>query len=219
MHKSLWIWSTLFLGAVPAAAQVVTFEELQTRDNFYSMGIQSTYMGYVWGTSLGAAQTSSTGWASATTSQRVCCESLTPVSGTAYGWNWSGPQSLFVDFMGTRAFAGGYFAHLGAGYDPHNAASIQLFGYDAAGTLIASSGALSLTDSFQYLGAGFTGIRHLEVRADRQSWFLMDDLGAAGPTSTVPEPFSMALLGTGLLGVAGVARRRRSGTEPPAAHA
>jgi hypothetical protein len=196
--------------AMPAAVQgqVIDFEDLQTRNNFFDMGIQNTYQGYVWGTSLGVPQSGQTGWASATVANPAVAPAPVPVSGTAYGWNFNGPRSLFVDFLGLRSFAGGYFSTLSSVFDV-NASTVTLFGYDGAGNLVASSGTLNLTHSFQYLTADFAAIRHLEIRADRASaWFAMDDLGVGAPTQVVPEPAGMILLGTGLLGVVVAARRR-----------
>ena len=78
----------LTLSSQAAQAQVIDFEDLQTRDNFYDMGIEDTYFGYQW-----APSGTSTGWASAITSHRVSSESIVPVSGHGYGWNWSAPRA------------------------------------------------------------------------------------------------------------------------------
>lgn len=161
----------LTLSSPAAQAQVIDFEDLQTRNNFYDMGIEDTYLGYKWDPSG-----TSTGWASATISDRVSGESIVPVSGTAYGWNWSGPQSLFIDFKAPTSVASAYFANLGSSYSS-NAISIQMLGYDAGANLLATSSILSLSDSFQKLTANFSNIYILEIRADQDSaWFLVDDI-------------------------------------------
>jgi uncharacterized protein YhjY with autotransporter beta-barrel domain len=165
----------LTLSSQAALAQVIDFEDLQTRDNFYDMGIEDTYLGYQW-----APSGTSTGWASATTFGRVSSESIVPVSGTAYGWNWSGPQSLLIDFKAPTSVASAYFANLGSSYSS-NAISIQMLGYDADSNLLASSSILSLSDSFQKLTANFSNIYILEIRADQESaWFLVDDITLGG---------------------------------------
>lgn len=196
-----------------ARAAVITFDDLTTRDNFTNLGISGSYHGFKWGYSnapgIGSAVVPSpgdTGWASGTITDPAWMPAPTPVSGNTYAWNWNGPQGLVVDFLSPHDVAGGYFATLSSTYGL-NASTIELFGYDGADNLIASSGSLGLSNTFQYLTAGFTGVNKLEIRANSDfRWFSVDDLEVT-PTSvsSVPEPSTMALLG---LGAAGLARRR-----------
>ncbi len=198
------------LGTGPAHALVVTFDDLTTRNNFEALGIDATYQGFEWGysTSPGFSASiiptdSSNGWGAATVSHPAVSPAPTPVSGSSYAWNWNGPQSLWIDFQSPHTVNGGYFATLSSAYGS-NASTIQLFAYDAGGTLTGSSSMLSLTHSFQHLAANLTGARYLEIRANANGrWFSVDNL----VLDAVPLSPSLVLVGVGAL-VATLARRR-----------
>ena len=205
---ALSVLGMLVFGVVGnASALLIDFEDLTTRNNFYYFGIESTYQGFSW-----SPAGSSTGWASATTSQRVVSETIVPVSGSSYAWNWNGPQSLFIDFGAPMTVNSAYFADLGSNYSA-NSETVQLFGYDNSHTLTETSGILSLTDSFQLLESGFGGaVYSLEIRADRHSWFLIDDIALNEATApkeepVIPEPATLVLFGSGLVGT--FLRRRK----------
>lgn len=193
-------------------AQTITFEDLApVRSEFVSLGITTTYHGFHWGSTLyGTGNPSGTGWAVASVANPAVAPAPTPVSGTAYGWNFNGPQSLFIDFLAPTYVQGASFAWLGTGF-PGNSSSMQLFGYDGLGNQLFSSSVLTLSGSFQYLAADFAGVQALEMRGDNNpSWFSVDDIILGVPAAVVPEPASLALLATGLLGTGLVARRRRT---------
>lgn len=199
----------LALASEAGTAQVLTFDDLTTRQSFFDQGIAGSYAGYHWGTSLFGTQSSSTGWASATVTNPAVAPANPPVSGQSYVWNWNGPQSVFVDFLSPTNVAGAYFSTLSSAYGS-NAAFVQMLGYNASGLLVATSAPLLLTNSYQFLNAGFTDVRAIEVRADAGSkWWSMDNL-TLNAITPVPEPATLTLFVTGLVGVLAAARRRRS---------
>jgi hypothetical protein len=206
-----------------ARASVITFDDLTTRNNFVGLGIASTYQGFHWGYSqnggiAGAVvpSTVDTGWASATVANPAIFPAPTPVSGNSYAWNWNGPESLVVDFLTPHDVTGAYFATLSSAYGS-NASTIQMFGYGPTDNLLATSGILNLTNSFQFLSANFSGVTELEIRANGPfSWFSVDNLEVSSASPT-PEPATISLLAAGFLtaGGFGVVRRRRRTTDVP----
>lgn len=186
-----------------ANAATINFDDLNTRNNFASLGISNTYQGYLWSSSTSSG--GNEGWAVATTTQRISSETYAPASGNGYGWNWNGTQSLFIDFQGAVNVDGAYFANIGASYGS-NASFVQMLGYDSIGNVVAQSGLGAIGNSFQYLNANFSNIHKLEIRANAASkWFAVDDI----QVSAVPEPETYALLLAGLGLVGGVVRRRK----------
>ncbi|MBS1827130.1 MAG: hypothetical protein JST93_17565 [Acidobacteria bacterium] len=204
-HSVYLLPLALTLGLSPATALVIDFEDLTTRDNFFDQGISNNYQGYVWSTALSGPAAGSTGWASATVTDPAVDPAPTPVSGSSYAWNWSGPQSIFIHFGAATTFNSVWLATLSSAFGG-NASTVQLFGYDASDTLVATGSVLSLTDNFQLYSANFTGVYKVEFRADTAAWFSIDDITV--DEADIPEPNAGILLAIGSIAIVGWNRIR-----------
>lgn len=169
---------SLVLAGPVPAQTVVDFESLTGQS-----AVPAGYGGIDWGPSWFHY-----GWAQSP---------YNPSSGTQRVYNNSSSTAFFTFAAPTEIF--------GAWFAGNYTAMFRLF---LDGSLVHTTGSLALSSTPTYLAAGYSGgVDRVEVVATNGQ-FVMDDV-TYGPANTVtPEPITMALLGTGLVGI-GAARRRR----------
>lgn len=184
----IFTMALLFAVAAPLTAQtVIDFESVAVCDNARpNMGV---YAGIDF------------------LSQWTCYDSPQPPFNPASGTN----RIYAVD--GTANAASGFFDFVGGAgtfYGAYMAGSAEvMFRMFLTGSLVATSSTLLTTGTPTYLSSGYGGaVDRVEVVGTDVNWVL-DDL----TVDVVPEPMSVILLSTGLLGIAGVAYRRRRDDE------
>lgn len=83
--------------------------------------------------------------------------------------------------------------------------------YSGAGTFGADSFKFLSSDGFGGTTQYYSAVKIQSLAGGESTWVGATDVGGGGgggPGGVVPEPGTMVLLGTGLLGIAGVTRRR-----------
>jgi hypothetical protein len=123
-----------------------------------------------------------------------------------------------VDFA---AVSGATFAMNSIGLAPFlgafgNPTTVMFTGFMAGGGTMTQTvnvpGARTALTNFAFTGfTGLTSVRMTVMTPDFEPYVQFDNVAftLGAPTNVIPEPSTYALLGAGLLGLAGVARRRR----------
>ena len=125
-------------------------------------------------------------------------------SGTQ-AWNsyFAVPTMSMTNASATAFTLNSFWTH---SYPGGNAISGSVAGY-ASNSLIFSQ-SISLSGTWQLYTVNWSGVDRVDFSGDNSTLVVIDDITTNAVSA--PEPASLALVGTGLIGMFGVARRKKS---------
>lgn len=189
----------------PAQANVITFDDITS--GITNVNVPNNYAGFNW---LNQTQTLYDG-----RFMEVFGNNYSAPSANYAIFNKYGTREISIAFNEVINFSGAYFSGWGINNklakDGTTATSVTVLGYQ--GESLVDSRSMNLTtNQYDWLSANLLGIDRLVIQSSSdRTWWLMDDFSYDTPindaTAAVPEPTTLLLLGTGLIGIASIRKR------------
>lgn len=196
MKKTIFALLASACVVLSAQASVLTFDTLTPNHDsdgnvmLTSMSNNQGYGGFTWNSNFLLGDTSYAGYA----------------NGAHSGSNFvnnKGVNALSISSSTAFDFAGAWF--VAPNISGTKATSISISAYNAANSLIGTTGFVSIGNTYSFIAATFKDVSKIVINRDK-GFFAMDDFTLAD--SAVPEP--SGLFGVGLAAALLLARRKRA---------